>query len=322
MNRSPTPRAASWASTTMLLMAVLSASAARSTQAGPMAAPAETTNWLTRDEGARVASFSSEFGAGWVADNLVPSREQLEGKDRMMAELIWSSGSSEPFPHWILIDLGQRRWLTTLVFNNALLEEADHPGISARHVQVWMGEEASALRKVAAFDLARNQDGQEIAIEPVQARWLKVVVESNWGHPWYTEMGPLLAFDDGRRPGDIASQFRATGTLDLYGLYFDFGSAELRDESAPTLDAVSAMLRADPALRLGVEGHTDAVGNDAANVGLSRERAEAVVQALVRRGIAPQRLEARGWGAAQPVADNDTPSGRARNRRVAIVKLP
>ncbi len=181
--------------------------------AGRAAATPSTgpVNWLTRRAGARVTGFSSEFGAGWVADNLVPSDEQLRPDGRPVADLVWSSAGSAPFPHWVSLDLGQPRWLTQFVFGNALSEEPDHPGISARALELWVGDAPQALRKVAAFELLRNQDGQAVTIEPVQARCLKFIVRSNWGHPWYTELGAAQAFDDGRRPAASVAPRRAAG---------------------------------------------------------------------------------------------------------------
>ena len=262
--------------------------------------------WLTQRAGARVVAFSSEFGAGWVAANLAPADDQLRPDGRPVADLVWSSGSNAPFPHWV-------------VFNIALSDEPDHPGISARALELWVGDRAEALRKVAAFELARNQDGQAVAIEPVQARFVRFTVRSNWGHPWYTELGASVAFDDGRRPGDLASALRTSGRADLYGIYFDFGSATLRAESAPALAQILAFHRAHPQQKLTIEGHTDNVGSEAVNAELSAKRAAAVVAELVKQGAAARLLTPVGRGAAQPVAPNTSDAGRARNRRVTVV---
>jgi outer membrane protein OmpA-like peptidoglycan-associated protein len=207
------------------------------------------------------------------------------------------------------------------VFNNALPEEPQYPGISAKDVEVQVSSQGpdAGFRRAAAFRLERNRNNQEVRIEPVQARWVKVVITSNWGYQGSTELGQLGGYDDGSRAVDLASTLRSKGSVDVYGLYFDFGSAALRPESAPVLDQIAALLKQDAAIRLSVEGHTDNVGDAASNQRLSQERAQAVVAALGTRGIPAARLSAVGRGAAQPVADNATPVGRAKNRRVTLV---
>jgi outer membrane protein OmpA-like peptidoglycan-associated protein len=106
----------------------------------------------------------------------------------------------------------------------------------------------------------------------------------------------------------------------LYGITFDFGSDHVRDESKATLDQVTASLKAHADWRVTIEGHTDAVGADAANQQLSERRAAAVRTYLTTAGIEATRLTARGFGAKQPVAGNDTELGRSQNRRVELVR--
>lgn len=105
----------------------------------------------------------------------------------------------------------------------------------------------------------------------------------------------------------------------LPGLYFDFGSATLRPESKAALPAIAEAIRATSGpLRL--EGHTDAVGADAANQALSAARARSVRDALIARDASlAKRLQAEGFGETRPVASNATLEGRARNRRVELV---
>lgn len=99
---------------------------------------------------------------------------------------------------------------------------------------------------------------------------------------------------------------------------FDFDRAVLRPEARRMLDPVLAMLLADPTMRLDIEGHTDWVGTDAYNQGLSQRRATAVVEWFVARGIARERLSASGSGEGEPVATNNTAAGRQLNRRVEL----
>ena len=83
---------------------------------------------------------------------------------------------------------------------------------------------------------------------------------------------------------------------------------------------VAAMLKTDPALRLGIEGHTDGLGSAARNQTLSEERARSFAAALATTAIATDRLQPAGFGADTPLATNDTSDGRAKNRRVELVK--
>lgn len=106
-------------------------------------------------------------------------------------------------------------------------------------------------------------------------------------------------------------------------LYFKSGSAELADDfSARQLAAVGKALAALPGARFEIGGHTDSVGSDEANQALSERRAEAIRTRLMEDyGLRPGAVAARGYGESQPVADNGTEAGRARNRRVVITRL-
>jgi OmpA-OmpF porin, OOP family len=108
----------------------------------------------------------------------------------------------------------------------------------------------------------------------------------------------------------------------MVALYFNFetGSAALPETAGSQLDQIAAMMKADPSLTLEVGGHTDNVGDAAANQNLSAARAAAVVTALTSRGVAAGRLTSAGYGATAPIADNRTEDGRAKNRRVELVR--
>jgi len=111
------------------------------------------------------------------------------------------------------------------------------------------------------------------------------------------------------------------GRVVLYGIQFDYDKADIKPESKPTLDEIVKFLRANPRISIIVAGHTDNQGAFDYNIDLSRRRAAAVVTALARQGgIAPERLTPFGAGMAAPVAINDDEAGRAKNRRVELVK--
>jgi outer membrane protein OmpA-like peptidoglycan-associated protein len=126
--------------------------------------------------------------------------------------------------------------------------------------------------------------------------------------------GPIAA-------ADIARELADNGTIALYGIQFDSGKAKLTDESKASLDEVAKAMKDDPKLKLLVVGHTDSKGDFNTNRQLSEQRAQAVVNDLVGRGgVEPARLSSAGVADLAPVSTNETDAGRARNRRVELVK--
>ncbi|NCC28088.1 MAG: hypothetical protein EOM22_08055 [Gammaproteobacteria bacterium] len=101
-------------------------------------------------------------------------------------------------------------------------------------------------------------------------------------------------------------------------LLFQPGMASLTGSDLPTLDRIAALLETYPDLGVRIEGHTDSLGDAATNLALSQQRADAVKQALIERGVEPGRLTAQGLGPERPIADNATSAGRAQNRRVEV----
>ena len=105
----------------------------------------------------------------------------------------------------------------------------------------------------------------------------------------------------------------------LKNVFFQTGSAALRSESASELNRLATLLQESPQLRIQINGHTDNVGDDAANMVLSEQRAKTVFEYMIQKGVAGERLRYRGFGETQPVAENDTESGRSLNRRTEFV---
>lgn len=110
-------------------------------------------------------------------------------------------------------------------------------------------------------------------------------------------------------------------TVTLRNIFFHTASAELYESSLAELDRLAEALNRHPRLRLEVGGHTDAVGSEQDNQLLSERRAKAVYDYLVLRGVSAERLTYRGYGESRPVATNDTPEGRASNRRTTLTPL-
>ncbi|HEU5161678.1 MAG TPA: OmpA family protein [Thermoanaerobaculia bacterium] len=154
-------------------------------------------------------------------------------------------------------------------------------------------------------------DGKEVWAEAQKGNgkiWLRIVRTK--------EMEQTIVAD----AAGLANDLKSTGHVAVHGIYFDTNKSDLKPESAQAVGEIAKMLKADPSLKVYVVGHTDTVGNVEANLKLSQARAEAVVQALSKDGIAPARLKSFGNGPFAPVASNATEDGKAKNRRVELVK--
>jgi OmpA-OmpF porin, OOP family len=109
------------------------------------------------------------------------------------------------------------------------------------------------------------------------------------------------------------------GFIALY-INFDTGKSDLKADGEATVKEIAAMLKAAPTMKISIEGHTDNVGTPASNLKLSEARAKSVMDAVVKTGIAKDRLTSKGLGQTTPIADNRSDDGKAKNRRVELVK--
>ena len=119
---------------------------------------------------------------------------------------------------------------------------------------------------------------------------------------------------------DLIDELNKSGHVAVYGIHFDAGKATIQADSEAILQQIVALMQQNPTLKLMVAGHTDNVGAAAANQTLSEKRGQSVAAWLTSHGIAASRLTSAGFGATRPVADNNSEDGRAKNRRVELVK--
>lgn len=151
--------------------------------------------------------------------------------------------------------------------------------------------------------------------------WAELRTDFTSGYVLFIVQKQGMAQDIVADAAAMASDINASGHVAVYGIYFDSGKSLIKPESAQAIGEIAKLLKAQPALKLFVVGHTDNEGTVEGNLALSQQRAEAVLKALTgEHGIAAARLRAHGCGQFAPVAGNDTDAGRAKNRRVELVK--
>ena len=171
-----------------------------------------------------------------------------------------------------------------------------------KHVKVYMGD--TRVANVPTANLGRSK---AIYFNDIPGRPQRAAM-----------IGNIRVAAGGR---DLYDALAAKGRVATQGILFDAGSDRLRPESTPTLTEIGRMLETHGDLRLTIEGHTDNVGDAAANQALSEKRAAAVKAYLVsKHKVDDARLEAKGFGATKPSVPNTTAEGRQQNRRVELVK--
>lgn len=214
--------------------------------------------------------------------------------------------------------LGFLKWLLPLLAIAALIAYMLNRSPAAEDAARILGDNAATAAGAAATATSNAAASGAAAVKDAAAS-LGAMVERalpNLPSIRVPENGvesKLLAFiTDGSRPVDTTTWF----SFDR--LEFDTASATLRSSSNDQLDAIAAILNGYPDVNLKIGGYTDDVGDDAANLRLSAERAETTMKALVARGIAAGRLTSEGYGEQFPVAANDTEDGRQRNRRIDL----
>ena len=148
--------------------------------------------------------------------------------------------------------------------------------------------------------------------------WLEIA-PFNDGNDYYLIVVAKEAMKQDVTASSMLDALNRDGHVALY-INFDTGKSTIKPESKPIIAQIVQMMKSNQALKISVEGHTDNVGNPNSNKTLSDDRAKSVVSAIVAQGIDAKRLSAVGHGQDKPIADNKTDEGRAKNRRVELVK--
>ena len=163
----------------------------------------------------------------------------------------------------------------------------------------------------STFLISKNGTDTWIELNPIGTMYTLLIVEVQ-------KMQQDVVANADALKGGLAD----SGHVEVPGIFFDTAKSDIKPESGPAIDEIAKLLTNSPALKVGIVGHTDMVGDATANLKLSQARAQSVITDLVsRHGIAAARLVAFGAGPWAPVASNKTDDGRARNRRVELVEI-
>lgn len=181
-------------------------------------------------------------------------------------------------------------------------------------------QQGAAALKAASFEVPYLFSEKEGAISAKKGDfWVLLDAASHY----YTlvELKATLPDETVSDAAEMAEAIERKGHVAIYGLGFGIGSADIAPESVPLMREIAALLDDNPEWRIRVEGHTDRAGTKLGNIALSQKRSAAVVAWLAGRGIKRARLESSGLGDTKPVTTNDTEEGRAKNRRIELVRI-
>ena len=188
-------------------------------------------------------------------------------------------------------------------------------------------EGTSNLQLFRNFETALKQSGFAIDFEDKPER-----ITAHKGNTWIYIYSRVTAYEQKTvtikemkqevtaDASSLNDEINKSGRVAVYGIHFDTGKATILADSENILGEIVKLLQQNEDLKLLVEGHTDNQGIAAANQALSEKRAQAVVAWLTAHGVPASRLSAKGFGQTKPLTDNGTEDGRAKNRRVELVK--
>jgi OmpA-OmpF porin, OOP family len=213
--------------------------------------------------------------------------------------------------------------------NKNLEGEVDHMKLvcpaNLSQLQLLRNVEAAVRKSGYTVVYSGKHDTHDHPVLTAQkgSQWIQVQTNQFNEFPTYEQTMVLvkaMAQEMSATAQAMADAIAKSGRLDIYGITFATGQAAITPQSDQVLNDLLAVLVANADWRLRIEGHTDNVGDKAANMKLSNARAAAVGAWLTGKGIDASRLSIAGLGDTQPVGDNATEEGRARNRRVVLIK--
>jgi outer membrane protein OmpA-like peptidoglycan-associated protein len=234
-----------------------------------------------------VPQMENSARAGVAAADLANARKSLDAANRLAAAKAKMSDVDFEAQNAVLSAQIANEKILTAQANDEIAD-----GTAQRQTVLLQARDREAQRTARqAGEARRDADASQQRVESLEAQLADLKVKK-------TERGLVLTLGD---------------------VLFDTGQATLKAGAYGTLDRLATALREQPGRKVLIEGHTDNVGSDATNQGLSERRAQAVQVALTQRGVARDQTTAVGKGENFPVASNDDPNGRQSNRRVELI---
>jgi OOP family OmpA-OmpF porin len=200
------------------------------------------------------------------------------------------------------------------VINYSLREGSPKPSILQVHRNY--GNAIKSLGGEILFDEGINLTAK--LLKSGKEYWISLAVYND-GADYTLTVLEVAAMVQEVTANEMLDALNKDGFIALY-INFDTGKADIKPESQPIIAQIAELLKTNPDLKVSIEGHTDNVGTPAANKTLSESRAKSVLNAVAALGVSAGRMTAVGWGQERPVGDNRSEDGRAKNRRVEIVK--
>ncbi len=273
-------------------------------------------NFLSSSAGAKIIKQSQTGIDNKACTNLIDNTQNVNGVWKVKNQNFMGSNA---FPHWFVIELPKPAFLTTMAINTGKVSEKKQSGITAKSISIEISNTSpsSGFKQVSFQRLKKYKDNQVFSLEADSARWIKVSILDNWGCNNFTEIGRFYGYND-TKVELLEEALLKNKKVDVHDIHFKSNSALLESNSLPVVEMMVDILLRNKSFKILVEGHTDSDGKPSSNLDLSKDRAESVMNYLVKLGISKSRLSSAGYGESQPIASNSSEAGKAVNRRVTF----
>ena len=270
-------------------------------------------------------SYENHVGAWSPSEIILRGQENFSNyveQNRNQSQCWYIGDSYNPerkLPQWAIIELTAPKTLNYIGILSS--EYYSGEGYADRHVkdaQVWVSTtDTEHFEKILPITLHSNEYFEVFKIEPKEnVKYIKYLIQSNYGHK-ETAIAPIVAFYD-NTPIKTTKERILAGKTDVYNIFFGLENATLRAESEPMMQELIELLTSNPTKNIEITVHNDSKKDATKNQKLTQERADNIKNKLKAAGIDEKRITAKGAGASQPIASNESEYDRSKNRRVSI----